>query len=282
MTDTTLVSTKEHDYLDEDKPIRGQNFVLLSFLSPEDVLINKEVYYFNKFLENFGKDMKTLLDGISSKYSDSQELVNTIKTNHSYIFDAKDLNDQYNFFKSVNYNDIESNFHKDNNFKTTMRGIKIRGVFDTIEEAKNRSEFLKKLDNKFNIYIAQVGCWCPWSPNPDSLENQEYAETQLNTLMKEYKKNMDDKDVVFEKRRVEAYSNSNKSNDEVTVNNVTPDMSELQKSIEEVDTWTAQKLSNVSTEQMSNDIQDNDIVNVSDVSDVSDTIDVSDANDVSA
>lgn len=273
MTDTSLVSTKEIDYLDEDKPIRGQNFALLSFLSPEDVLINKEVYYFNKFLENFGKDMKTLLDGISSKYSDSQELVNTIKNNHSYIFDAKDLNEQYNFFKSVNYNDIESNFHKDNNFQTTMRGIKIRGVFDTIEEAKNRSEFLKKLDNKFNIYIAQVGCWCPWSPNPDSLENQEYAETQLNTLMKEYKKNMDDKDIVFEKRRVEAYSNSNKSNDEVTVNNVTPDMSELQKSIEEVDTWTAQKMSNVPTEQMSDDIQDNDIV---------DTSQSNDTNEVSA
>jgi hypothetical protein len=234
MTDKNIVSTKEIDYLDEDKPIRGQNFVLLSFISPEDALINKEIYYFNKFLDQFSKDIKTLIDGISSKYPDSKELIDTIKLNHSYIFNCKDLNEQYNFFKSMNYNDIESEFHKDNNFITTMRGIKVRGVFDTIEEAKNRSEFLKKIDSKFNIYIAQVGCWCPWSPNPDTLENQEYAESQLNTLMKEYKKNIDDKNVLFEERK-SVHINENK---EVDANN----MSEIKKSIEEVDTWSAHNL----------------------------------------
>jgi hypothetical protein len=245
MTDSnsTLVSTKETDYLDEDKPIRGQNFALLSFISPEDVLVNKEVYYFNKFLENFGKDMKTLLDGIAAKYPESKDLVDTVHQNHSYIFDPKDLNEQYNFFKSVNYNEIESNFHRDNNFVTSMRGIKVRGVFDTLEEAKNRSEFLKRVDNKFNIFIGQVGCWCPWSPNPDALENQEYAETQLNTLMKEYKKNMEEKDVVFEKRK-----QAHIDNKETT--SVIHDMSEIQKSIEEVDAWSARKLNKVSEDEV--------------------------------
>ena len=52
-----------------------------------------------------------------------------------------------------------------------------------------RSEFLKKQDKNHNIFIGQVDIWCPWSPNPDDLSNQEYSETQLNTLMKEYKKN---------------------------------------------------------------------------------------------
>ena len=49
---TNVTSVKEVDYLDEDKPIRGQNYVLLSFLSPEDVLVNKEAYMFNKFISN--------------------------------------------------------------------------------------------------------------------------------------------------------------------------------------------------------------------------------------
>ena len=31
-----LVSTKQMDYLDEDKQIRGQNYCLLSFISPEE------------------------------------------------------------------------------------------------------------------------------------------------------------------------------------------------------------------------------------------------------
>ena len=267
-----VTSVKEVDYLDEDKPIRGQNFVLLSFLSPEDVLVNKEAYMFSKFITKFSSDMTALLDGISSKYSDSKDFVDSVKENNSYIFNPKDMSEQYGFFKSVNNQDLETSYHRDNNFITSIRGIKVRGVFDTIDEAKTRSEFIKKLDNKFNIYIAQVGCWCPWSPNPDSLENQEYAETQLNTLMKEYKKNMNDKDVVFENRKSSLFnSSSNSKGNEIIVEGVegiegvegTEDpiegainkvantegaegeeieLSEIKKSIEQVDAWSSQKL----------------------------------------
>jgi hypothetical protein len=185
------------------------------------------------------------------------------------------MSEQYGFYKSVNNQELEASYHRDNNFITSIRGIKVRGVFDTIEEAKNRSEFIKKLDSKFNIYIAQVGCWCPWSPNPDCLENQEYAETQLNTLMKEYKKNMNDKDVVFENRKTSLFNSaanqaipeeptdaadaseavdgevSAEAATEVVVgtdaegSDATADpieMSELKNSIEQVDAWSAQKL----------------------------------------
>jgi hypothetical protein len=209
-TEETLVSTKEVDFLDEDKAIRNQNYCCLSFLSPEDVLVNKENYYFFKFLENFSKDMSMLLDNLSLKYPDSKDLVDTIKSNHNYIFNTKDMDEQYKFFKSVHSDDIEKEFHRENNFTTSVRGIKVRGVFDTVEEAKNRCEFLKKVDNKFDIYIGQVGCWCPWSPNPNDLQDQEYSETQLNTLMKQYKKNMDDRDEVFDKRKADGISRNKK------------------------------------------------------------------------
>jgi hypothetical protein len=266
---TNVTSVREVDYLDEDKPIRGQNFVLLSFLSPEDVLVNKEAYMFTQFITKFSNDMTTLLDGIQSKYSDSKDFIDSIKENNSHIFNPKDMSEQYAFYKSINNHDLESSFHRDNNFTTSIRGIKVRGVFDTLDEAKNRSEFIKRIDNKFNIYIAQVGCWCPWSPNPDSLENQEYAETQLNTLMKEYKKNMNDKDVVFENRKSTLFNNKDTqaitdevpptepsvespaevsvepSSEQSTEPSVAPEpieMSEIKQSIEQVDTWSAQKL----------------------------------------
>lgn len=230
MTDK-VVSTKETDYLDEDKAIRGQNYVLMSFISPEDVLLNKEVYYFNKFLEKFGKDMKTLYDGILAKYPDSKDLIETIKTNHAYIYDVKELDEQYKFFKSVNSEDIEKTFHKDNNFRTTIRGIKIRGTFDTMDEAKNRIEFLKKVDKNFDIYVGQVGCWCPWSPNPNDLQDQEYAETQLNTLMKEYNKNVSDKNELFEQRKQDAINSSKKEED----------VKSISDSLQDVDPWSARK-----------------------------------------
>jgi hypothetical protein len=239
VTGVTQVSTKEFDYLDEDKPIRGQNFVLLSFLSPEDVIVNKEAYIFQKFIEKFSTDMKILLEGVKEKYPDSVDMANTIYDNHSYVFSPKEMSEQYSFYKSVHNDELESNYHRDNNFVTSMRGIKVRGTFDTMDEAKNRSEFLKKVDSKFNIYIAQVGCWCPWSPNPECLENQEYSETQLNTLMKEYKKNMDDKDVVFENRKQSVASSAasvNKDDDKAVVGNV--DLESIKDSLENVDAWS--------------------------------------------
>ena len=239
---STLVSTKEVDYLDEDKPIRGQNYVLLSFLSPEDVIVKKDAYIISKFIEKFSGDMKNLLQSLKEKYPDQKEMIDTIMENNNFIFDYKEMNEQYNFYKNVNNDELESNYHKDNNFITSMRGIKVRGTFDTIDEAKNRSEFLKKIDNKFNIYIAQVGCWCPWSPNPECLENQEYAETQLNTLMKEYKKNMDNRDVIFETRKQSIATNAapvgeNMLND--ATDNV--ELNSIKEEIEKVDAWSQQQ-----------------------------------------
>jgi len=236
---SVLVSTKETDYLDEDKPIRGQNYVLLSFLSPEDVIVKKDLYFLSKFIDKFGKDMTDLFQGIKEKFPESEDMINNIKENHSYIFDPKEMNEQYTFYKSVNNEELEQNYHRDNNFVTSMRGIKVRGTFDTLDEAKNRSEFLKKIDSKFNIYIAQVGCWCPWSPNPECLDNQEYSETQLNTLMKEYKKNMDDKDVIFEDRKNKVASNAAPVNEEIdgeTSTNI--ELGSLKESIENVDVWS--------------------------------------------
>jgi len=223
MSEPELVTTKQEDFLDEDKPIRGQNYALISFLSPEDVLKDKEVYYFSKFLDKFGKDMKTLLDSLENKYPDSADLVKTIKSNHEYIFNSDELDEQFKFFKSVNSVDIEAEYHKNNNFKTSMRGVKIRGVFDTVDEAKKRSEFVKKFDNKFDIYICQVGCWVPWSPNPNDLTDQEYSETQLNTLMKQYKHNIEVKDEIFEERKRNMMSSAKTTSEQ----------------LEEVDPWTA-------------------------------------------
>ncbi len=172
--------------------------------------------------------MKTLLDGIENKYPESSELVKTIRSNHDYIFNPNDLDSQYKFFKDNYSHEIEKDFHKENDFKTSMRGIKIRGVFDTIEEAKTRSEFIKRQDNKFDIYICQVGCWCPWSPNPNDLNDQEYSETQLNTLMKQYKQNMDSKDELFEQRKADLMAKSK-------VSNIADDLAEQQ------DPWIAAK-----------------------------------------
>ena len=43
-------NTKYIDLLDEDRPLSGQKFVCVSFVSPENILKQKNMFYFENFL----------------------------------------------------------------------------------------------------------------------------------------------------------------------------------------------------------------------------------------
>lgn len=211
MNKENLISTKEMDYLEEDKAIRGQNYVCLSFLSPEEILNNKEVFYFEKYLSKFSNDMNELLNGIAEKYSEATDAIKVIRENNAHIFDGRELQDAYRFYKRVNGEVVEKEFYEKNNFQTSVRGIKVRGVFETLKEAQVRAEVLRRMgDTQFDIFVGQVGVWCPWSPNPEDMQEQEYAESQLNTLMKQYKDNMSLRDEFYEMRKKEKIEDAQK------------------------------------------------------------------------
>lgn len=197
----SLVPVSETDYLDEDTPLRGQNYVCLSFISPEDVLANKDVFVFHKFISSISSNIDELLTGIATKYPDDAGLVKVIRENHSYLLKHEDMQEQFRFFKEAKGSELDNEFAKDNDFQTSVRGIKVRGVFDTIKEATVRAEVLKRQGDKFDIFVGQVGCWCPWSPSPNDISDVKYQETQLNTLMGMRKANMEQCDEVFEKRK---------------------------------------------------------------------------------
>jgi Family of unknown function (DUF5832) len=207
------IPVSQEDYLDEDKPLRGQNYVCLSFISPEDVMIDKNVFFFNKYIESFSNDLTKLFDGLRAKYPDENEVFDLLMENNSHFFNQKELQEQYVFYKSINSSDLEAEFHKAQNYRPTIRGIKVRGTFDTLKEAQTRAEVLKRMGDKFDIFVAQVGCWCPWSPNPNDLQDQEYAETGLNTLMKKYKDNIESKEVEYGQRKQEKMEKIAKENE---------------------------------------------------------------------
>ena len=54
------VNPKYVDLLDEDRPISGQKFVCVSFVSPENILKQKQHFLFEQFLKHF--DFKTSMD----------------------------------------------------------------------------------------------------------------------------------------------------------------------------------------------------------------------------
>ena len=69
----------------------------------------------------------------------------------------------------------------------SIRGLKIRGVYDTKQEADERASYLHKVDADFHVFVGELGKWLPWDPEPDSINDQVYAEDELQKLMKGYK-----------------------------------------------------------------------------------------------
>jgi hypothetical protein len=198
-----LVPVSEVDYLEADPALRGQNYVCLSFISPEDIIAKKEHFFFEKFLSYFAKEMTELFDGLSVRYPKDADNLRLMKDRYPYLFNENAVGEEFNFFVSNHQDELQKQYDETIDFQTSIRGIKVRGVFDTMREAQIRAEVLKKLDGKFHVYVAEMGVWCPWSPNPDEIQNQEYNETQLNTLMKHYKENQTKKDVFYQERKNE-------------------------------------------------------------------------------
>ena len=222
MTDSkNVVPVSEMDYLEEDEQIRGQSFVCLSFLSPEKVLDKKEVFTFSKFTENFCNEVTELFENLKLKYPDDEDGFQTIMDRYRFLFNKKHMQEEYRYFLDEKNDELNNEFNQEVDFQTNVRGLKVRGSYDTLREAQVRSEVLKRKDNKHNIYIAQVGCWCPWDPSPNDIQDQHYGEDQLNTLMKKYRENQSYKDMVFDERKNELMEKQKKKAELDSLKNLT-------------------------------------------------------------
>lgn len=105
-----------------------------------------------------------------------------------YLEQDPELRDQKYVCVSILTNssikDNDGNVIKTDN---TARGIKIRGVYSTMEQAQKRCEEIRSFDPLFNIYVGEIGKWLSWDDDMDKAEDAVYAEPKLNSLMKNYK-----------------------------------------------------------------------------------------------
>ncbi len=83
----------------------------------------------------------------------------------------------------------------------SVRGIKIRGVYATEQEARLKAADLQKKDQLHNIYVAPVGKWLPWDDDPSKAQDEEYAEGELNRIMKGLKENQAKSKMLHEQRK---------------------------------------------------------------------------------
>jgi hypothetical protein len=75
------------------------------------------------------------------------------------------------------------------NQKCDVWGLKIKGVCETLDAAKNMCKKLIKADPEFDIFTVEVGKFFPLAVEPNQVADIEYQNEQLNKMMKSYLEN---------------------------------------------------------------------------------------------
>ena len=202
-------NNKYVDLLEVDKPIAGQTFGCFSFISPEKILKQREMFFFEEFLKQWemNKSMEKFhqfLNFISFKYKLQFEEV--IKDFETFVKEERDtiikssFEDDYKTFLDRDEDELEKKFNVKHNFQTSVKGFKARGNFSSQEEAELRAKLLREVDPSFDIFVGPIGTWLPWEPEAYKTGRVEYMEEELNHLVHEKKKNEEVAKNTFEQR----------------------------------------------------------------------------------
>ena len=198
------------DYLDEDPEVPTQKYCIVSFLSPEKVIQDKQRFFFKEFLQFMNYDWKVkglehFMAFLSKKYSlkiddllkDAEEFG---KVRDKEIRDT-DVEEQWQVFLLKHEKDTQEKYDNSVEFRTNVRGVKVRRSFATVEEAQVMAKVFQRKYPKDNLYIGKVGAWLPWDPSEHLMPEVEYAEKELNELMRKYKENEANKEIFFAEER---------------------------------------------------------------------------------
>ena len=213
------------DFLEVDEAINGQRYVCLSFLSPEAIIEKKDAFYLSKFLQSYCKDLKLEYKEIYAKYED-------------FVYKHSDK--------------LQRDFDEQNKFQTSIRGLKIRGCYETRQEAEARAKKLQNTDSNFNVFVGEVGKWLPWDPCADGVQDEVFQNTQLNEMMQKYEENNVNRDIFYEeqkrdkikaareevlrKKREEQQQKTKELEDKSGVETVESGVETVEKGVEEVET----------------------------------------------
>ena len=241
-----MTTEEKVDYLEVDKPIPGQNYTCISFVSPDKILKQKELFLFNKYMNQRCGEYEQSIDKIMEDSTD--ELKDKIGKELKEIlvkelkFSYEEFKSKFDDFKYKFCDELEKSFKEIAGNQTSVRGVKVRGVYDSYGEAERRAKELQRTDHSFHVFVGQVGFWLPWDPEADRVQKEEYLEDELNTLMKGYKENEVNKDIFYEEQKRDKNKDAMKKRLEQEKLN-----KETAEKLEEPDPWMQSKFGSTET-----------------------------------
>lgn len=262
ITDAKLQNLIPDDDVVINHHVGTQKWAVISFISPNDLIKKKFVFDSTRFLyhdinkqlvdmsshvvtfinNEFNKLIESKINELSEKKDKMLvESLKDIKTNlkldeefqssmilRQYKMDENEIMDRFESYCLTNHKNLEQEFSKNNNNQTSLRGVKIRGSFETLEEARSRANHVRNnIEQHIHAYVIPVGVWVPWDPNPDVAQDQEYMLDELNNLMGQYKENVENVKEVFDRRKTDLIDKLNEENNKRIKENIVNRMADI-------------------------------------------------------
>jgi hypothetical protein len=197
------------DLLNEYPTIPSQTFGCYSFVSPEKIIKQKEMYYFDKFVKqwNFTKSVSQFSDFlqfVSFKYNVKVEnLLEDFKQfvqEEENVLKAQDVVGDFATFIEKNEDRLIDSFQKEHGFQTSVRGFVNIGNFPTSDEAEIYAKKIRESVPHHDILVGRNFVWTPLDPDAYKTGRIEFMEDELNQLHSEKIKNEEKAKEEFERR----------------------------------------------------------------------------------
>jgi hypothetical protein len=234
-------AAKTSDYLKTDPVLNGQDYAVVSFVNPGDPVVEKNLYYVNKFLvadinktltaqciqmvRKLQVDMRSkitdVLDRLRASANEEDKNLSRIlegryrdmqldedsyieECRRRYEMDASDISDRYKMYLTENRQSMDTEFDQANDHKTSLRGFKVRGAFARMADARDRAKFLRdNVEPGIHTFVVPMGVWFPVDMEADEVQDQEYMLSQLNELMGKYHEGVHARNQHFAERKRE-------------------------------------------------------------------------------
>lgn len=250
MAESSSAVQPKRDYLRPDPEVPGQQWCVLAFVSPEDLIEKKNLFMMNKFLvdevnqylsatsvhmsrninaklfKSFEDKIEKLGKSKSPHHKQLVEELTTIRKEfevdeaafsneclHAHKSGLEDVKAKFDDYK-IQRTDLEKEFDEANQKRTSVRGVKFCGAYPFQEAAMERAQFLaENVERHVDHLVCQSFHWAPFDPNVNAIKDQRYMDQELNDLVRRRNENEQLKQKFFEENKRQMVEKANAEND---------------------------------------------------------------------
>lgn len=237
------------DYLKQDPVIPGQDYCVFSFINPKDHVLSKQLHYTNNFMVSdinksitaqaiqmvrklqvdMRKKVEDVLDKLKYSVDEEDKAMSRIlekrfrefqidedqyveECRRRYELDEEELLDKYKIFLANERTRLDREYDEAHNHQTATRGIKFRGSYGRLDEARDRAKYVRdNVEPGIHAYVIPTGVWVPIDMEADEVQDQDYMLPQLNELMGKYHEGTHARNQHYQERKREMEEDAHKT-----------------------------------------------------------------------